>query len=218
MATTFMNLNLPVPTVTLGPAWATQLNAALERVDEHDHSSGRGVKIKPAGIDINAELPFNNNRATELLGLQLQSQSAALSGLPNANLIHSVGGDLYFTSGGGTAIQLTSGGSIAPSPTNTNTLEYQAFAADVTIANTDTFVVLGMDTTVARTITLPLANTVSVGRFYVVKDATGDSESNAITVDVSGSDTIDGAASVDLQSAYGATYIISNGDDSWFIF
>lgn len=218
MATTFMNLALPVPTVTLGPAWANQLNAALELVDSHDHSSGKGVKVKSAGIDINAGLAFNNNSALSLRSAAFQAQTSALSGSSNANSIHSVNGNLFFTNGSGTAIQLTSGGAVVASPANTTTLEYAQFAANVTIIDTDTFVVLGMDTTAAREITLPLASSVSPGRFYVVKDISGNADTESITLNIAGSDTVDGESSYVFTSSYGSFHVISNGLDAWYVF
>jgi hypothetical protein len=49
MATANMNLSLPTVSVTIGPTWATQLNTALETVDVHDHTSGKGVQVPLPG-------------------------------------------------------------------------------------------------------------------------------------------------------------------------
>jgi microcystin-dependent protein len=115
-----MDLELPVPTTTTGPEWATAVNEAFEVVDEHDHSSGKGTPISPTGININADLEYNNNRAVEVKAVKMDSQLAALSGVLNTNSFHAVNGDAYFTNGDGTAIQLTSGGSIStPSSSST---------------------------------------------------------------------------------------------------
>lgn len=218
MATSFMNLNLPTPTVTIGPDWAVQLNTALNVVDSHDHSSGKGVKVKPAGLDINASLPFNNNSALSLRSAAFQAQAATLTGVSNANSLYSVNGNLYFTNAAGTAVQLTSGASIIATPSNVTNLSYTSIAANLTIANTDTFVVIGVDTTAARTITLPLASTVTPGRFYVVKDITGNADTEAISVAASGADLVDGLATYSFDSSYGSIHIISNGLDAWYVF
>ena len=66
MATSFLNLTLPTVTVTLGPTWATQINAAFEVIDEHDHTSGKGVQIPTAGLNINDDLDFNDNAAQNI--------------------------------------------------------------------------------------------------------------------------------------------------------
>ena len=120
MATPNMNLTLPTPTVTNGPEWAENVNEAFEVVDEHDHTPGKGTAIPSTGININADLEFNNQRAVEVKAVRLEAQPAALAGALNTNSIHSVNGDAYFTNGAGTAIQLTVGGSIA-TPTSSST-------------------------------------------------------------------------------------------------
>lgn len=65
----------------------------------------------------------------------------------------------------------------------------------------------------AKTITLPTAVGIT-GRMYVIKKI--DSSSNAVTVDANGSQTIDGALTVDLASQYEAMTIISDGAN-WLI-
>ena len=53
------NMSMPVPTVAVapGPGWATNLDASLIHIDSHNHSSGQGVQITPAGININTDFP-----------------------------------------------------------------------------------------------------------------------------------------------------------------
>jgi len=212
-----MNLALPVVTVTLGPTWASQLNAALEVIDTHDHSSGKGVKITPAGFNVNADLDFNGFALNDLQKAALRAQISALSGASNANAVYSVAGDLYFTNGSGVAIQLTTGGSIVTAPSATNLFQYNNLSTNLSIAAVDTFVVLGVDTSAARTIDLPSAAAVSAGRIYVIKDATGQSETNAITLNADGSDTIDGSSSLSIQNNWSSTFVIGNGVDCWHI-
>jgi len=92
MATTFMNLSLPTVSVTLGPEWANEINQAFEVVDAHDHSSGNGTKIKPTGIDINAQVDFQDNRIINLQASKYMDQSAALTGAVNSNSTFTVNG------------------------------------------------------------------------------------------------------------------------------
>ena len=215
--TSNMNLNLPTVSTTVGPDWATALNTALEAVDEHDHSSSKGVKITPAGININTDLNISNNVFYNFKSTRFQEQSAALTGSANTNALHSVSGNLYFTNGSGTAIQLTDGGSIASSPGSASVFETEDVSSSPTISNSDTFVLLLVDTSSARTITLPLASGVSACRTYIVKDISGNSETNNITVDIQGSDTIDGASSQTLNSNYGSWFISGDGSSAWYI-
>lgn len=217
MATPNMLLSLPTVSVTVGPTWATNINTALELVDAHDHSSDKGARITPAGLNINADLDISNQVFYNFKSVRFQDQLATLSGSSNSNALHTVSGNLYFTSGSGTSIQLTDGGSIASSPGSASIFETTAVAANVTIGNADTFVYLIIDTTAARTITLPLASGVSAGRLYILKDSDGDSETYNITINTQGSDTIDGASSQTLSSNYGSWTVVGDGVSSWYI-
>ena len=79
MATTNMNLTLPTVSITVGPEWATLLNAALTDIDAHDHTSGKGVKITPAGLNINADLELNGNAITEAVRVVLAASGSGIS-------------------------------------------------------------------------------------------------------------------------------------------
>lgn len=76
ISTPSMGLQKPEVTVTPGPQWATDLNASLDLLDTHDHSNGKGVKITPAGININTNIPFNTNFATNAGGYQFAMVAA----------------------------------------------------------------------------------------------------------------------------------------------
>lgn len=213
--TPFMFLDLPTPTVTLGPAWAEQINEAFETVSEHDHSDGKGTTIKTAGIEINANLDINSWTLFGLKSLQLETQASALTGASNAQSLYSLGGNLYFTSGSGTAVQLTSGGSIVATPGTVESLTYTAITSDTVIPAAATYVVLGVNTSAARTITLPSAALVAAGRIFLIKDLTGTSETNNITILPDGADGIDNALSLTINSNFGAAFLITNGVDTW---
>lgn len=217
MATVFMNLSLPTPTVTLGPEWATELNTAIETIDSHDHTSGKGQKIPTAGLNINEDLDFLTNRAFNLEIVQFDDQSATLTGATNANAIYTFNGNLYFTNSSGVAVQLTSGGSIVSSPTSSNTYEAQVVNSNLTIAPGDTFVTLLVDTSASRQIDLPLASAVATGRIFIIKDTSEQANSNNITIATQGSDTIEGDSSFIMNSNEGSVMITGNGVSSWYI-
>ena len=88
MATPLMGLDLPTPTVTLGPAWATQLNAALEVVDAHDHSTGKGTKVPTGGLNINADLDFNTFGLLQVGHLRFSDIVTPLTGSTNTEKLH----------------------------------------------------------------------------------------------------------------------------------
>jgi len=71
-------------------------------------------------------------------------------------------------------------------------------------------------TAAARSVTLPLASTVSPGEVLVVKDESGACATNNITVNRSGSDTIDGATTKVINTNYGTGKFYSDGVSKWF--
>lgn len=111
MSTPNMGLFESTPLVTTGPLWAQNIEDSLLLVDAHDHSAGKGLQVTPAGLNINSELSFNSQVASNLFSAKFISQGAALPG-SNVRTLYSVGADLYFNNGSGTPIQITSGGAV----------------------------------------------------------------------------------------------------------
>lgn len=218
--TTFMLLTLPVPTVTLGPEWAVELNAALTKVDEHDHTSNKGKRITTAALNIDADVPFNLSALNDVHAVRLQDLDNTLTGAANSPSIYVKSGDFWYTNSSGVPVQITSGGSIvAPGVTSVNKFVSNPITAiDITIGAGDLYVIVPVDTSAgARNITLPLAANVSNGRLFIIKDATGSSEINALTVSTQGGDLIDGVTSQVLESAYGSIFVYSDGVSNWLI-
>ena len=78
--------------------------------------------------------------------------------------------------------------------------------------------ILGVNATASLEIRLPSAGDYSAGQFFTVKDEGGNANSYNITVIASGSQTIDGQASIVLESPYAAVNLYSNGTDKFFIY
>ena len=108
-----MSLTLPEVLVTSGPTYATQVNTALDVVDDHDHSVGKGKKITPTGLNINSDLTLNNNQLVDVKAVKL-SQQASLATL---GAIYVKGADLFYRDLNGVEVQLTSSGAINTSST-----------------------------------------------------------------------------------------------------
>lgn len=92
-------------------------------------------------------------------------------------------------------------------------------AVSYTILLTDIgfgWVVAVTSTAAARTITLPLANTVTAGFQLTVKDESGGALTNNITIARAGADTIDGATSNVINLNYGSRTVYSDGVSKWF--
>lgn len=103
-----MNLIVPAPGVTAGPAYANDQNASFQIIDQHNHTSGNGVQIPPSGLNINAALTFQNNPATNLQATVFTPQASSTT----LDAVYVKGVDLYYNDGSGNVIQLTSGGSV----------------------------------------------------------------------------------------------------------
>lgn len=112
----YMSLPVPVPTVQVGPQWATDINTCLTQIDSHTHSSGSGQQITPAGISINQDLPFYNNNATLLRSARFQAQATPISGPSDLRCLYSSSADLYFNDSAGNQIRLTQNGGVAGTP------------------------------------------------------------------------------------------------------
>lgn len=112
ITTPLMNLVLPVPGTQVGPTWADNLNAALQLVDSHDHTSGKGTPVPTAGLNINADLTFNNLNALALRSTRYQIQGAPLTAAADKNCISSVNGELYWNDNAGNQVQLTASGGL----------------------------------------------------------------------------------------------------------
>lgn len=218
MSTTYMLLDLPIVLSTQDPTWATMLNAAIERIDSHRHTTGEGHKIPSDGLDLTTDLTFQNNNATNLRSIRLTSQTATLGESSDNNCVYSVNGNLYFNNGSGVAVKLTNGTTLNTSTLTSNSYEITSISGTHTILPADTYIVLHVNTTAARQITLPSAAAVASGRYYLIKDITGSAGTNNITINSAGSDTIDGATSYVLSVNYGAVFLVSDGTSKWTAF
>ena len=71
--------------------------------------------------------------------------------------------------------------------------------------------------TTTRIVTLPLVADVVDGKYYVVKDGTGNAAAGKkITVDGNGAETVDGSANYEIDSAYGWVLLVKRGTE-WHV-
>jgi hypothetical protein len=104
--TTNMGLLLPVVSNDFG-AWGGHLNLSLQSIDSHDHTSGKGIKVPSAGLNINADLNFNNFSIDNIGELRQTNFLVAVTG---NNKVYTRNGNLYYNDGLGNQIQITAGG------------------------------------------------------------------------------------------------------------
>lgn len=134
-----MNLNVPVVGVDPGPQYALDVNNCLTLIDQHDHSAGKGVQISPAGLNINSDLPFNNNNLITARSVRFQSQLTPISGVADLGALYESGIDLYYNDGNGTQIRITQSGGIAGTPGSIANLAPPASASYVSANQTFVF-------------------------------------------------------------------------------
>lgn len=119
MPTLSASMNLTIPTVsqTPGPEWASNINTSLSLIDSHDHSSGRGVPVTPAGMSISEDLPFQNHAAIQLSRATFTNRALTnLSLTPVSTYV--AGGNLYYNDDAGNQIPITANGSVAAAAGN----------------------------------------------------------------------------------------------------
>lgn len=136
MSTANMNINVPTVGVTSGPQYATDINNAFMTVDAHDHSSGNGVSITPAGLNISSDLSFLGNNATVLKSARFQVQSSPLATASDVGCLYVSGSDLYFNDVSGNQVRITQSGGVAGSPGSISGLSSPASATYVSGSQT----------------------------------------------------------------------------------
>jgi len=123
-----MNLIVPGVGTEAGPTYASDINADLSILDSHDHSSGKGVQISPAGININSALTINNNDLTNIRTSRFQVQNSTLSLPADVDCLYVTGVDLYYRDGNGNNVRITQSGNVAGSPGSISGLSSPASA------------------------------------------------------------------------------------------
>jgi hypothetical protein len=114
MTTPNMGLDLPIVSTTVGPDWATKVYAALLAIDLHDHTSGKGARVTPAGFNWNAAFDANGFSLIDLSELAMSTPDSAPT--TTGSLYRNSAGDLFWRDGTG-AVQITESGSVKVSGT-----------------------------------------------------------------------------------------------------
>lgn len=129
-------MNLPVVSVTPGPEWAQELNDALDLIDDHDHTAGKGRPITSAALNINDDVSVNNNNFTNARSYNMEDQSSPLSGPTDVRSLYAVMGELYYNDSVGNQIQLTLDGAINATSIGGIGGDYATSTASVTYNST----------------------------------------------------------------------------------
>jgi microcystin-dependent protein len=112
------NMSLILPTVGQepGPNWALDINSSFSILDQHNHSNGNGVQIIPSGLNINSDLTFLGNNATNLRSTRFSVQLSPLALASDIGCIYVSGADLYYNDTLGNQVRLTIAGAVNGTP------------------------------------------------------------------------------------------------------
>ena len=210
---TYLNLTLPDVGSTLGPAWATALNDAFIDLDDHDHST-QGKSIPASGLNINANVEFNNYSAIELKHATFDDQASHST---TARSAYSLGNEFYWYDGT-SSVQITKDGAVKGDFGYFNYFRSGVASYTIPSAASDSFINAWYTTAGTQTINLPVSSTVSAGRFYAIKDGGGLAGTNAVTINAAGTDTIDGGTaggSISIGTNYGHVLLVNTGLGQW---
>lgn len=109
-----MSLPIPIPGVTPGPTWASNINSSFLLIDQHNHSAGEGVQIQPNGLNINSDLTFGGNNATHLRTTRFTPQSGPITNTgADVGELYVSGNEIYYNDvSGGHQVKITTNGSV----------------------------------------------------------------------------------------------------------
>jgi hypothetical protein len=97
------------------------------------------VQINPAGLDINSDLTFQQNNATDVRSIIFYENNTVLSGVNDIGSIYAVGINLWYNNGNGVPVQITNGTSIAGTTGSITGLTSPASASYVSANSTFIF-------------------------------------------------------------------------------
>jgi hypothetical protein len=190
------------------------LNAALEQID-----SILGPDTTPDRMNINSDLEFNDNDATEVRSVRFQAQGSDLAGAADLGALFMSSGNLKFRNASGTVVSITNGGTLASVPTSTTNTQ-QTTTSSLTVSGAATYNELLCNTSGgAITVTLDPASGFSSGRYFYVADSQGSAATNTITIARSGSDTLNGGTtSIVLRGAFVKAMVVRLSSSAWGIY
>jgi len=224
MSTTDPNIGLPNPTpgVDSGPVYAEQVSAFLTALAAAGHTGSANndlPQIQTAGLNINADLPFNNKNINAVSSLRFNVLSATPSGILDVASIYVLNGNLCYNTTSGQSVQLTTGSSI--NVTSINTWNYQFINTNTSIPNNSSTNYFGMDSTGGSfTVTLPTAVSVST-KFIMFKDLSGSANAAANTIYIAppAGNTLDGSSSsIAINTPFQAYALLSDGESNWQVY
>jgi hypothetical protein len=219
--TTQMSLTKP----TVGgdtDQWGSELNPNFDKIDAHDHSTGKGTRITQAGLNINDDLSLNTNGLTDAQKVQFTSLTSKLTSSLDHMAMYVSGSELFWNTSGGLPVQITSGNALTLPPV-TGSTSYSSItgSTNINVGATDTYQLINMDFNGAnRTVTLPRASAAGAGRSLIVADYKGTGDTYKLGLQCQSGDSIgEGGYPVPtyVRGKYCAWKVISDGISNWML-
>lgn len=112
MGTTTANMGLSKPTLAGDSStWDDQINASLDLIDTHNHTTGAGVQIPAGGLNLTTDLTLNGTCAlTNAKALAFTTQASYT--VSKSLWVKTSDGELYWRNASGTDVKMTSGGTL----------------------------------------------------------------------------------------------------------
>lgn len=214
------NFVLPVINVTTDPTWSQEFLDAFNSISTHTHTglAGDAAQINAANLLLTQDFSLGGYNTINARSYIMQNLVSDPAGANDVCSLYSKNGNLYFNNQLGTHVQVTNGNTINAVSTVASAWSYLTVITNFTLQNSDGYTYLAVNTSGARSVFLPAASTVPTGRFVIIKDATGNSETNAITLVPNGADTIDtSASSYVVKKKFGSWMLVSNGTNGWLV-
>ncbi len=130
-----INIDLPIPGSDSG-TWDDKINAAFSLVDAHDHTSGKGVLVPVAGLDIDDDIVMGGLGLTGVGRVDF-TPVAALAAGANVLFTNVADGELYWRTTGGANVKLTDGASLNITLVGGIVGDYATIGAEVSYSDAD---------------------------------------------------------------------------------
>jgi hypothetical protein len=179
---------------------------------------GSGIPITPLGLNINSDLSFQSNNLNLVRAVRMNNQSIVLSGAGDVAQTYVKGGDLYYNNASGIPVQVTNGTVVNSNAVAATIFPQTSAASNFTILSSATYIEVLVQTTAGSyTISLPSCAAVGAGRYFIIKDVTGNANTNYITIVPAGADTIDKTSSNVFKTSFQSAFFVSDGSGNWNI-
>lgn len=180
----------------------------------------------------NSDTLYPSQKATKTYADTKLTANSTITGATKTKITYdakglvTAGADATKTDVGLSNVDNTSDASKPVSTATQTALDAKRTLARVTFSNANYVIVATKDSVISqtgtmsasRTVTLPLANSVPAGTEFTIIDQSGTvTATNTIVITRAGSDTINGATTEVIATAYSWRRIISDGTSSWNI-